>query len=97
VRKSINFCRTVKMEILGLIENMSTFTRPYCGKAVDTMNKGRLGSTIPGDEPAAAGVTQTASPGGFRSAGMGGARRGGSRGRGMDGGGGMGRYGSGRP
>lgn len=35
VRKSINFCREVKMEILGLIENMSGFHCPHCGKSID--------------------------------------------------------------
>ncbi|MEJ5359639.1 MAG: Mrp/NBP35 family ATP-binding protein [Desulfobacterales bacterium] len=40
VRKSINFCRTVKMEILGLIENMSGFACPHCGKPVDLFGTG---------------------------------------------------------
>ena len=40
VRKSINFCRTVKMEIFGLIENMSGFTCPHCGKQVDIFGTG---------------------------------------------------------
>ncbi len=35
VRKSINFCRQVNMEILGLIENMSGLTCPHCGKMID--------------------------------------------------------------
>lgn len=35
VRKSINFCKTVKMELFGLVENMSGFNCPHCGKAVD--------------------------------------------------------------
>jgi ATP-binding protein involved in chromosome partitioning len=35
VRKSINFCREVKMEILGLVENMSGLLCPYCGKTID--------------------------------------------------------------
>lgn len=35
VRKSINFCRQVKMEILGLVENMSGLTCPHCGKMID--------------------------------------------------------------
>jgi ATP-binding protein involved in chromosome partitioning len=35
VRKSINFCRQVKMEILGLVENMSGLKCPYCGKMID--------------------------------------------------------------
>jgi ATP-binding protein involved in chromosome partitioning len=35
VRKSINFCRQVKMEILGLVENMSGLECPFCGKTID--------------------------------------------------------------
>jgi len=35
VRKSINFCRQVKMEILGLVENMSGLKCPHCRKMID--------------------------------------------------------------
>lgn len=35
VRKSIHFCRQVKMEILGLVENMSGLTCPYCGRVIE--------------------------------------------------------------
>jgi len=35
VRKSINFCRKVNMEILGLVENMSGLKCPYCGKTIE--------------------------------------------------------------
>lgn len=35
VRKSINFCRTVNMEILGIVENMSGFRCPHCGKVIE--------------------------------------------------------------
>ncbi len=35
VRKSINFCRTVNLEILGLVENMGPFACPCCGKTID--------------------------------------------------------------
>jgi ATP-binding protein involved in chromosome partitioning len=45
VRKSINFCRTVNMEILGLIENMSGFTCPHCGQAVEIFGSGGGGRT----------------------------------------------------
>lgn len=31
VRKSINFCRAIKLEILGIVENMSGQTCPECG------------------------------------------------------------------
>jgi ATP-binding protein involved in chromosome partitioning len=40
VRKSINFCKTVGMDIFGLIENMSGFTCPHCDKTVDLFGKG---------------------------------------------------------
>ncbi len=40
VRKSINFCKTVKMELFGLIENMSGFVCPHCGKAIDLFGTG---------------------------------------------------------
>lgn len=40
IRKSISFCRTVKMPILGLIENMSGFSCPHCGKSVDLFGTG---------------------------------------------------------
>lgn len=35
VRKSINFCRQVHMEILGLVENMSGLTCPHCNEMID--------------------------------------------------------------
>lgn len=35
VRKSINFCRQVKMKILGLVENMSGLKCPYRGRIID--------------------------------------------------------------
>jgi len=40
VRKSINFCKTVQMEIFGLIENMSNFLCPHCNKAIDLFGQG---------------------------------------------------------
>jgi len=40
VRKSINFCKTVKMEIFGLIENMSGFVCPHCDKKIDLFGTG---------------------------------------------------------
>lgn len=40
VRKSISFCRTVKMEIIGLVENMSGFVCPHCGEPVDIFGRG---------------------------------------------------------
>jgi len=35
VRKSINFCRQVKMDILGLVENMSGLQCPHCNEVID--------------------------------------------------------------
>jgi ATP-binding protein involved in chromosome partitioning len=35
VRKSINFCRQVKMDILGIVENMSGLKCPHCGQNID--------------------------------------------------------------
>lgn len=40
VRKSINFCKTVKMEIFGLIENMSGFECPHCGEMIELFGTG---------------------------------------------------------
>lgn len=40
VRKSINFCRTVKMKIFGLIENMSGFACPHCESILDLFGSG---------------------------------------------------------
>lgn len=40
VRKSINFCKTVNMQVFGLIENMSGFVCPHCGKAIDLFGSG---------------------------------------------------------
>lgn len=40
IRKSINFCKTVKMEVFGLVENMSGFTCPNCGEKIDLFGSG---------------------------------------------------------
>ncbi len=40
VRKSISFCKTVKMEIFGLVENMSGFECPHCHENVDIFGSG---------------------------------------------------------
>ena len=40
VRKSINFCTHVKMNVLGLVENMSGFICPHCEKTVDIFKSG---------------------------------------------------------
>jgi Mrp family chromosome partitioning ATPase len=40
VRKSINFCHQVNMKILGVVENMSGFICPECGKKIDIFGSG---------------------------------------------------------
>jgi Mrp family chromosome partitioning ATPase len=40
VRKSINFCKTVEMEIFGLIENMSGFACPHCNEMIELFGSG---------------------------------------------------------
>lgn len=35
VRKSINFCKQVKMGMLGVVENMNGLKCPHCGKVID--------------------------------------------------------------
>ena len=40
VRKSINFCRQVKMKIIGVIENMSGFSCPHCNEKISIFGDG---------------------------------------------------------
>jgi Mrp family chromosome partitioning ATPase len=40
VRKSISFCKTVKMEIAGVIENMSGFVCPHCNCDLELFGTG---------------------------------------------------------
>lgn len=40
VRKSINFCKIVKMEIFGLIENMSGLSCPHCHEHIELFGSG---------------------------------------------------------
>ncbi len=40
VRKSINFCRTVKMPVFGIVENMSGLECPHCNCHVDLFGSG---------------------------------------------------------
>lgn len=40
VRKSINFCRQVKMRILGVVENMSGFACPHCQQTITVFGSG---------------------------------------------------------
>lgn len=39
VRKSINFCKQVKMPILGLVENMNGFVCPHCNTETPILGK----------------------------------------------------------
>ena len=40
VRKSINFCKQVNMNITGVVENMSGFVCPHCGKKISIFGSG---------------------------------------------------------
>jgi ATP-binding protein involved in chromosome partitioning len=40
VRKSINFCKTVKMPVFGLVENMSGLVCPHCNCEIDLFGTG---------------------------------------------------------
>ncbi len=40
VRKSINFCKKVEKNIFGMIENMSGYVCPHCGKTADLFGSG---------------------------------------------------------
>jgi ATP-binding protein involved in chromosome partitioning len=40
VRKSIDFCRKINLEIVGLVENMSGYHCPHCGKDLPLFRQG---------------------------------------------------------
>jgi ATP-binding protein involved in chromosome partitioning len=40
VRKSINFAKTLKMKIVGIVENMSGLACPHCGKNINLFKTG---------------------------------------------------------
>jgi Mrp family chromosome partitioning ATPase len=40
VRKAINFCRRIRMSILGLVENMSGLICPYCNSELPLFGRG---------------------------------------------------------
>jgi len=40
VRKSINFVKKMNMPVIGIIENMSGFRCPHCGKTIDIFKSG---------------------------------------------------------
>jgi ATP-binding protein involved in chromosome partitioning len=45
VRKAIEMFRQVNVDVLGVVENMSTFSCPHCGKAVDIFGHGEGAKT----------------------------------------------------
>src|SRR5256884_9270950 len=45
VRKAIEMFRQVNVEVLGVVENMSAFTCPHCGKPVDIFGHGEGATT----------------------------------------------------
>ena len=40
IRKSISFCKTVKLKTLGIVENMAGFKCPHCHEAIDLFSHG---------------------------------------------------------
>lgn len=40
IRKSISFCKTVKLKTLGIVENMAGFTCPHCAESIDLFKNG---------------------------------------------------------
>lgn len=40
IRKSVTFCRQLNTRVLGIIENMSGFACPHCGKGTDVFKSG---------------------------------------------------------
>jgi len=40
IRKSVNFCKQLKIKIIGIIENMSSFFCPHCGKKIEIFKSG---------------------------------------------------------
>jgi predicted Fe-Mo cluster-binding NifX family protein len=71
VRKSINFCRQVNMEIIGVVENMSGLACPHCGKTFDLFKQGggretalNMGVRFLGDLPVEPRIVEEADRGG---------------------------------
>jgi len=70
IRKSISFCKTVKLKTLGIVENMSGFNCPHCGESIDLfMNGGgertakQFGLTFLGSIPFDTGVVASGDQG----------------------------------
>ncbi len=40
IRKSISFCKTVKLKTLGIVENMAAFKCPHCSESIDLFKNG---------------------------------------------------------
>ncbi len=40
IRKSISFCKTVRLKTLGIVENMSGFKCPHCKESIDLFSSG---------------------------------------------------------
>ena len=40
IRKSISFCKTVKLKTLGIVENMAAFKCPHCNETIALFNSG---------------------------------------------------------
>jgi ATP-binding protein involved in chromosome partitioning len=40
IRKSISFCKTVKLKTLGIVENMAGFKCPHCNEPIDLFSNG---------------------------------------------------------
>lgn len=49
VRKALQFCRLVRLRVLGVVENMSGFTCPHCGTRYDVFGHGG-GARLADDE-----------------------------------------------
>lgn len=48
VRKCVSFCRKLQLQVLGVVENMSGFVCPHCGKTSDIFKSGG-GETMAAD------------------------------------------------
>ncbi len=70
VRRSISFCRQLKLPVLGVIENMSGFVCPHCGKTTDIFKSGggkrmaeQMGVPFLGKIPIEAGIGESGDDG----------------------------------
>ena len=55
VRKSINFCQKINLEILGIVENMSGYHCPHCGQGSAAVQERRRREDRPGRQGALSG------------------------------------------